>query len=263
MDTKVIITVVVSGTFLIALGMALMTPKCLDVQLPGGGKINNCAQGYPTKMTPPALTSNATPNRTDKFVNFPPKSPNETSSILNQLNQSVGVIPNNETSLKLIKLFNESSLKLMQLHKQINALSDNYLKQRPRNPDSLQEDTLGDEEIIANMGEGGMNEGASEAYYLQGVWNLTGTSNGYPISGQIKFGDNNTYQVSGKLSNMQKGNVPFYYLGKYNLDNKTNTLTLTTNTGIETTYRLGNIKKDSISASNPTTSEYYTYTRFS
>ena len=27
--------------------MAINTPKCLDVQLPGGGKINNCAQGLP------------------------------------------------------------------------------------------------------------------------------------------------------------------------------------------------------------------------
>jgi hypothetical protein len=98
--------------------------------------------------------------------------------------------------------------------------------------------------------------------YLTGVWNLTGTSNGYPVSGQIQFGINNEYQISGKLSNIQTGNVlPFYYLGKYSLDKKNNTLSLTTNTGIETTYRLANIKKNSLSASNPTTSEYYTYTK--
>jgi hypothetical protein len=178
LEAKVIITIVISATFLIALAMALATPKCLDIQVPGGGKINNCAQGYPPTTIPPALSS-VSSNITSPDAHF--------------------------------------------FHR--------HYYQHPT--------------------------------YLEGVWNLTGTSNGYPISGQIKFGINNAYQISGKLSNIKNGNVfPFYYLGKYSLDKNNNTLSLTTNTGIKTTYHLANIEKDSLSVSNPTTSEYYTYTRF-
>ncbi|HXW12312.1 MAG TPA: hypothetical protein VD694_06085, partial [Nitrososphaeraceae archaeon] len=40
--------------FLIALAMAITTPKCLDIQLPGGGKINNCAEGV-SNLTPDSI----------------------------------------------------------------------------------------------------------------------------------------------------------------------------------------------------------------
>lgn len=60
-DSKVLISAIGSATFLIALAMSLNTTKCIEVQIPGGGSIKNCAQAIgpspSSSRSPPSTTS--------------------------------------------------------------------------------------------------------------------------------------------------------------------------------------------------------------
>lgn len=138
----------VSATFLIALAMAITTPKCLDIQLPGGGKINNCAEGV-------SLTLDSIPTIPD------PVSEGEPTPVPTPA-------PTPEEA------------------------EGDFEDFMPAPPDSLDvpPESGGGEEFGGGL-ESGVEEELDEepvdipTLDLIGKWNMTGRSNGYPVSSEI------------------------------------------------------------------------------
>ena len=218
-----------SGTFLVVLAMAINTPRCLDIQLPGGGKINNCVEGVPKTA------------QIDTGLG--------TQDMLARLNITVPTAP-----LMMFNLEGGGGGGGENMTVGGNMSGGNMSGSGEGRPVNLSE--------LLNVEPVPISANYSLNTELIGKWNMTGTSNGYQLSAEIQFFPFGTYQISGKLLGLPNGNIqPFDYTGNYSADAMDQELILTSNTGVETTYKLSDIENTSFSASNGKTSEQYTFTR--
>jgi hypothetical protein len=90
-----------------------------------------------------------------------------------------------------------------------------------------------------------------------GNWSISGSTKGLPLSATIIFQPNSMYAISGILNNSP--DQPFSDLGTYKF--KPGLVLLSSRNGANSLYYLANIQKDSFSASNQNTGEFYFYIR--